>query len=150
MEKIKILEAKDESRWDAFVMDNQTSTFFHLIGWKRVVEKTYGHKPIYLFTEENGRIKGILPLFLINTFLFGKQLVSIPYSPYGGCAGDNKNTDDTLLLKANQLAQELNVKFTEFRNMRNQGYLPTNDNYVTMLLKLDQGETKVGRILEKG
>ncbi|MEA2075232.1 MAG: hypothetical protein U9O85_05815 [Euryarchaeota archaeon] len=34
--------------------------------------------------KENGEIKGVLPLFLMKSMLFGKKLVSVPFAPYGG------------------------------------------------------------------
>ena len=58
------------------------------------MEKTYNHKPLYLIAKENGVIKGVLPLFLMRSVIFGKKLVSVPFAPYGGvCAGNEAITD---------------------------------------------------------
>ncbi|MGZ6434677.1 MAG: hypothetical protein ACXWRE_15180, partial [Pseudobdellovibrionaceae bacterium] len=35
-------------------MNHPNGTFFHLIGWKTVIERTFGHKSYYLIAESNG------------------------------------------------------------------------------------------------
>ena len=61
--------------------------------------KTYKHKPIYLIAKENGEIKGVLPLFLMRSMIFGKKLVSVPFAPYGGVCADNKAIENALVEK---------------------------------------------------
>ena len=78
------LKKEDETAWDTYIHKSNSSTFYHQIGWKNVVEKTYKHKPIYLIAKEDGEIKGVLPLFLMKSMFFVKKLVSIPFAPYGG------------------------------------------------------------------
>jgi hypothetical protein len=62
-----------------------------------VVEKTYKHKPIYLMAKEEGAIKGVLPLFLMRSMIFGKKLVSVPFTPYGGVCADNETAENALV-----------------------------------------------------
>jgi len=33
----------DAKEWDSFVHNHENATFFHQIGWKNAIEKTYGH-----------------------------------------------------------------------------------------------------------
>jgi len=87
--EITELQREDEKAWDMYVHKSNSSTFYHQLGWRNVVEKTYKHKPVYLIAKEEGEIKGVLPLFLMRSWIFGKKLVSVPFAPYGGvCAGD--------------------------------------------------------------
>lgn len=147
---IKILENRDEPRWEQFVKENDASTFFHQISWKSVIDKTYGHKPFYLFAEENGEIAGILPLFLVDSLIFGKRLVSVPYSPYSGCCAKSQSVTDALLDRAIELSEEFNTKYLELRNVKRILGMPTNDKHVTMILNLSQGEESVWSSLRKG
>jgi len=62
-----------------------------------VVEKTYNHKPLYLIAKENGVIKGVLPLFLMRSVIFGKKLVSVPFAPYGGVCADSETVEKALI-----------------------------------------------------
>ena len=53
----------DEAAWDAFVLEQPRATFFHQIGWKRVLETTFGYPARYLVAERGGEMCGILPMF---------------------------------------------------------------------------------------
>jgi len=68
------LEREDEKAWDEYVYNSNSATFYHQIGWRNVVEKTYRHKPIYLLAKEEE----------MRSLIFGKKLVSVPFAPYGG------------------------------------------------------------------
>ena len=88
--EITELQSEGEKAWDSYVLNSNSSTFYHQIGWRNVVEKTYKHKPVYLIAkeEEEGEIKGVLPLFLMKSMIFGKKPVSVPFAPYGGACAE--------------------------------------------------------------
>ncbi len=131
------LKRKDEKEWDEFILRATNATFYHQIGWKNVVERTYGHKPCYLIARENGEIIGVLPLFSIESRIFGRKLVSVPFSPYGGVCAGNQEVESSLLEKAQWMAKEKNVDYLEFRCLSDtKGGLITNDAYFTLILKL--------------
>lgn len=133
---IKQLSSLDD-RWDKYVMSHPSSTIFHKTGWMKVVEKTFGHKPIYLFAEEERRLRGILPIFLIRSLLFGKFMVSIPYAVYGGVLSDNNEAKGLLIDEAKRVANENGVRYLEFRNRdRCNQNLPSNDIYATFSMEL--------------
>jgi FemAB-related protein (PEP-CTERM system-associated) len=131
------LKKDDEKAWDEYVLKHPDSTFYHQIGWKHVVEESYGHKPYYLFLRENGKIKGVLPLFFMKSLLFGKKLVSLPFAPYGGAVGE-ENSIKLLIEEAIKLAKDLGVDYLEMRNATNTSNLLKNSLYATSILLLDQ------------
>ena len=88
--EITELQKEEEKAGDSYVYNSNNSTFYHQIGWRNVVEKTYKHKPIYLIAKEEGEIKGILPLFFMKSMIFGKKLVSVPFAPYGGVCASSR------------------------------------------------------------
>src|SRR4030043_343546 len=51
---IRFYQDLDKERWDSYILNHPNGTFFHLIGWKTVVEKTFHHKSHYLIAESNG------------------------------------------------------------------------------------------------
>ena len=142
MPKLEIteLEKEDEKAWDAYVRSSHTSTFYHQIGWRNVVEKTYKHKPIYLVAKEEGEIKGVLPLFLMKSFIFGKKLVSVPFAAYGGVCADNETVERALVEEAKRITKKQGADYLELRqfNRNEMEELATNDAYVTSILKLDK------------
>ena len=44
--------------WDAYVRKHRAGSFYHLTGWRRVIERAFGHRPHYLYTERDGAITG--------------------------------------------------------------------------------------------
>ena len=54
MIKIRFYQDIDKGRWDSYVLNHPKGTFFHLMGWKAVVAKTFHHKSHYLIAESNG------------------------------------------------------------------------------------------------
>ena len=145
--KVKILEKGGEGRWDAFVRNSRSSTSYHQSGWKNVVERTYGHKPFYLFSEEDKRITGILPLFLIEDMFWGKRLVSLPFASYGDICSENIDTSEGLLAEADGIMRDLGARYVELRCRGNTAAnnRPVNDKYVTYVLKLSDGLDNIWR-----
>ena len=70
--------------WDRFVTSHPSGRFIHLRGFKRTVEVVYGMKPEYWLHARRGRIEAVFPCFHYRSLLFGKRLVSQPFSEYGG------------------------------------------------------------------
>lgn len=128
---IKSCQDKDHQQWDDYVLHHPDGTFFHLLGWKKVIEKTFGHQSFYLLAEDDHGIAGVLPLFSIKSLLFGKSLVSIPFAAYGGILADNQEIADGLLARAQELLHAEGLDYLELRN-RDQAIadLPTKELYV--------------------
>lgn len=76
---VRALEANERARWDAYVNAHPDATFFHRVGWKRVIEKAFGHRTHFMLAERGGEIVGVLPLAEISSYLFGHSLGSLPF-----------------------------------------------------------------------
>jgi len=135
--EIQKLRENDEKEWDTFVRRQDDATFFHLIGWKTVIEKTYKHKPYYLIARENGEIKGILPLFLMKSPVFGKKLISVPFLDYAGECASSEPAKNLLIEEAKKITREQGTDYLELRRFRgNCGGLIIKDIYCTLILEL--------------
>jgi FemAB-related protein (PEP-CTERM system-associated) len=106
----------DEARWDAFVEAVPEGTFFHLCGWKAVIETAFKHRTFYLLAERAGSLTGVLPLTLVKTRLFGASLISNAFCVEGGPIGTDLASVKALEDAAVSLMQELRVPVLEFRN----------------------------------
>lgn len=148
--EIRELESKDEKKWDHYILESGTATFYHQIGWRNVVEKTYGHKPYYFIAEDEGNIQGIMPLFLINSKIFGRKFVSVPFASYGGVCAENPKVENALLEKAKLIAKEKNVDYLEIRSIIDiEGDFEKNDQYYTLILKLENDSELVWNKLNR-
>lgn len=83
------------AEWDGFVRSGPGWTHFHLFGWKRVMEESFGHDCPYLCARRDaggGRagLVGVLPLVRVKSLLFGDYLVSMPFLNHGGPLGSEE------------------------------------------------------------
>jgi FemAB-related protein (PEP-CTERM system-associated) len=136
--QVRLFENGDRGRWDKYVMESSAASCYHLIRWKDVIERSFGHKTYYLLSENNeGQISGILPLVRLKSLLFGNFIVSCPYFNYGGMCGDNSGIQDLLLNEAIKIAREENVKHIELRHINHViNGLPVKTTKVSMRLEL--------------
>jgi len=140
---IKTLDDSSIQQWDEFVENSTSSTFFHKAGWKEVIEKSFGHKTYFLYTEDQGKITGILPLVHINSLLFGNSLSSCAFCVYGGILTDKEESYDELNKKACELAEQLGVDHLEMRNKTQlTPERPYKELYVTFRKELEDDEEK--------
>jgi FemAB-related protein (PEP-CTERM system-associated) len=135
---IKPLQAADCERWDSYVRAAKGATFFHLSGWKEVIERAFGHTTHFLFAEEGGEIVGVLPLAEVRSLLFGHSLSSTPFCVYGGVLADTAAAAAGLRTHACELAQKLGVDALEMRNMQatDTGW-PVKELYYTFRKEID-------------
>lgn len=115
--RIRELRKGEESAWDEHVRTNPAATFFHLAGWRTVLERATPHRPHYLLAESEGRITGVLPLAHVRSMLFGNALISTPFCVYGGAVAVDEQTRHALEDAAANLARELRVNYLELRNL---------------------------------
>lgn len=135
---IEELSKRLENEWDVFVLSHPDGTIYHQIGWKKLIQQTYNHTPMYLIGRENEKIVGVLPLFIIKSF-FNKKLVSIPYCPYGGVLAVNDTIQNQLLDKAISLTKEQKLEYLELREKKDLNYsLAKAEKHVSFMLKLSQ------------
>jgi FemAB-related protein (PEP-CTERM system-associated) len=152
---IRKYEDRFQSSWDRYVYGNPSATFFHLTGWKRVVERAFQYEPRYLFAEDDGKICGVLPLFMVSNLLLGKCLISTPMAVYGGICADSPSIHAKLRDAACQMAKEERVQYLE---LREQGAVAgpemqsfaacgfqTKDLYVTFDLELPRDQEELLR-----
>ena len=136
--RVRPLEANDTERWDRFVYGHPQGTFFHLVGWKQVIEKTLGFEACYFYAERDTKIMGVAPVFVVSNWILGRALISVPLAVYGGICATDAESEQALLDHLKQLGRTRQVDFIELRN-RSGGLLPefhANPRYVTFTTQL--------------
>jgi len=115
--KVRLFKHGDGERWYKYVMESSSANCYHLIGWKDVIEKSFGHKTYYLLSENSkNEINGILPIVQLKSLFFGNFMISIPYFNYGGICADNETISSKLLKEAVSIAVRKDVEHIEFRH----------------------------------
>lgn len=104
-------------RWNEFVYACPEATFFHRSEWQGILNNVFRHPTYFLFAEESGEFRGVLPLAHVKSLLFGNALVALPFAVYGGVAAADSAAAEALEAEAQAIAKRLDVEHLEFRNI---------------------------------
>lgn len=136
--EIKQLAGSDYARWDNYVRNDPNGTFYHLAGWKRLIESELRHTAYYLYGERAGEIVAVLPLVRVKSWLFGDALISVPFLVYGGPVASDPEALQLIVVAARELAVDLGVDYLELRNRESLvGDWQSKDSYVTFRKDID-------------
>ena len=111
------------SRWDEFVEAQPAARMVHLLGFKKAVEETYHLEPFYRAYVERERIRAVFPGFFHKSVIYGKKILSQPFSEYGGIvlsAEAGATEKDEILEEFSRTAKSvLRIKHFDHLEMRN-------------------------------
>ena len=129
---VRVCSEADLAVWDAFVETAPGATFFHLSGWKGIIEEVFRHRTCYLLAERSGEVVGILPLAEVKSRIFGHSVSSLPFCVYGGTVVSDPAALAPLHEAAVQFARETGAAHLELRHReRQEPAWPSQDLYVT-------------------
>lgn len=137
MIEVRLLENGEEKAWDDYVYRCPEASHSHLSGWRRVIARSYGHRSHYLYVQENGAVKGILPLIWMGNYFFRRSLVSMPFLDDGGICADNDQIGSGLFQEALRLYGGEKADFLDLRHRyANNLDSPPGGEKVMMILDL--------------
>ena len=113
--EIHSYEPQQRDRWDRFVEASPEGTFFHLAGWRQVVEESFGHRCHYLYATRGDDVTGVLPLVHVRSRLFSNALISNAFCVYGGPLAEDPASLAALDEAAETLGRSLGVDYLEYR-----------------------------------
>jgi len=136
---VRHFRSGDERRWDDFILAHPGGTFFHLSGWKRVIERAFRHRTYYLIAECGGIVTGVLPLTHVRSLLFGSSLISNAFAVRGGPIAVDAESLAALEGEAVRLMQALAVPVLELRDFSESraDWASKSDLYATFRRGLD-------------
>ena len=105
----------DDRAWDQFVSQSPDSGLYHRCGWARVIERSYGHAPFYVWARDASGVHGVLPLVLFRGALGGRSLVSLPFLDEGGLCADSAEARTALWQTALNVAKRERATVVELR-----------------------------------
>ncbi|MEM8949670.1 MAG: FemAB family XrtA/PEP-CTERM system-associated protein [Pseudomonadota bacterium] len=106
----------DADAWNSFAEKAGTDGHFHAYPWRNVIWRALKHRPHYLIARQQGKTTGILPLFEVNSRIFGRSLISVPFLNGGGVLADDSASVVALLSHALDLMQQRGCHYTELRH----------------------------------
>src|SRR5262249_10352185 len=98
--------------------------------------------------RQEGVIRGILPLIIVNSPLLGASLASMPFLDYGGICSDDLAVERRLVEEARRLSAASVSTAIELRQIAEISILPEpRRDKVTMMLDLTGGEAGIWKTL---
>lgn len=113
---LTVTDDVSRGEWN-FYLQQRDRTIFHRYEWDECFA-VYGLKPIRLIAKQGCRITGLLPLVFQKSFLFGRQIVSMPWFDTTGILSDDEETTCFLLKKAVELQKRLNASSLQLRQLQ--------------------------------
>lgn len=113
--EIRVAQERDQQAWDEYVRQHPQGLAYHQFAWKKAINKAYGFDACYLLAEEQGHVRGILPLILFSAPFFKKQYISLPFCDVGGVLADTSFVSDELVKQAAALARRDRIERVEVR-----------------------------------
>ncbi len=104
--------------WESSYYGETPRSLGHHPRWLLVLQKALGHTPYCLEAFDGDKSVGLLPLSFVRSALFGRFLVSLPYTNSGGVLAKDDAVVSVLINEAVNLAKELDVRYLELRQSR--------------------------------
>lgn len=141
------LEERERPTWDAYVENSAHGLPQHLSGWRDVMSKTYGYATHYLMAKEGEEVVGVLPLFIVRSFLVDDSAMTMP----GGLCADDPEVAAALIDRGKQVAQRAKVKRLVLQDTRRNwpGDLQTTSHHVSWVIDVRAGTDALWKGLDK-
>ena len=127
------------ARWDDYAMQSEAATFYHRFAWKEINEQCFGHRTFYLAAVDGNEFRGIFPIVLLRSRLFGTMLCSMPFVNLGGPCASDSGAMNGLLEEAGRILAATNADYLEMRSRtRLETSGPTAEHKVSMTIELSR------------
>ena len=78
----EVIDPLSFAGWDQLLATHNESQFFHTAAWARVLNETYGHRPLYFSAIADGQLRALLPVMEVSSRVTGRRGVSLPFSDF--------------------------------------------------------------------
>jgi hypothetical protein len=141
---VQIINPITYQGWDQLLLTNHQSTFFHTAHWARVLHESYNYKPLYFTLIENSKLKILLPVMEINSFLTGKRGVSLPFTDACPPIAHQNRQFKELLQHVCEHGKKAGWRHIELRGAHKElNPSPFYSTHYSHLLELDQDHDKI-------
>lgn len=115
---IALAPLHEVSDWQEFVSANPSSLPSHDPAWQQVIKLSFQHESLLLSARDaHGQLLAGVPITILNSKLFGRFGVSVPYLNYGGVVSTYPNLHAHLIQELAHIRTSLNLKYIEIRSI---------------------------------
>jgi len=142
-------EANTDGAWGRIVGQLSHSGLAHAPEWFTVIQKAYGHEPLYLRGEDSNGCPGVLPAFIVRRPVIGTVISSMPYLDAGGPSSASHELSDLLVERLFQEARRIGARRVELRCTRRLNLdVEPQEHKVIMTLPLPAESDRLWRQLD--
>ena len=113
--RIRVAGEEDAGVWADYVGTAGLDGHFHEFAWRRIIETSLRHRALYLIARRRDEVTGVLPLFDVQSRLFGRSLVSVPFLNGGGLVASDWTSERALLAKVGEIIKHGGYRYSELR-----------------------------------
>ena len=115
---ITLCQPEVSDGWSTLIQERDDANLGHAAQWYPVIRQAYGHKPLYFQAEDTAGVSGILPTFLIQSWMFGTVVTSMPFLDVGGPCASSTSLVDALVSRLLEEAARNRAGLVELRCTR--------------------------------
>ena len=146
------MKERHKSAYSEYISTNSSASIYHTLQWHEVIKEVYEYKPLYLLALESGKIVGALPMFLVETLIGGRRLVSLPFSHMVMPLADRDEVLSALLVEAKDMLEQSGAEYLEIKSSFEhdpKGYVQRSKFWRTELI-LDRPEDQLFKGFDSG
>jgi hypothetical protein len=145
-----LIDPLRDERWDDFAKSHPSGSIYHSSFWFGILKQTYSFTPFYYsLTDGNNKLIGIIPLFLVKSFLTGNRMVSLPFSDFCGPIFLKVEDKEKCINKIIQMYRS-QVKYFEIRSAEISNSNLTSHNYYKLhRLDLSDDPKEIMKMVDK-
>ena len=105
-----------DERWDGFLQNHPDASIFHTSGWLEALRRTYGYQPVAFTLSPPGHpLTNAIPFCQVSSWLFGRRLVSLPFSDHSTPLVEHSEQLDSLLFCLREKLRRKKWSYIEIR-----------------------------------
>jgi hypothetical protein len=113
---LQIVNPLEIPNWDDLVLATGKASFFHSSAWARVLHESYGYKPLYFASFEDGELISLMPFMEVSSWLTGKRGVSLPFTDQVSAIAPDKTMFEKLVKGVTDYGEKAGWKYIEWRD----------------------------------
>jgi len=142
--KLDIINPLDCPQWDEMVSEMNGNSFFHSSGWAKVLQSSYNFNPAYFTLSEKGKLRAVIPVMEVRSFLTGTRGVSLTFADYCEPIVDDSEMFPVIFERIVDFGKKSGWRHIELRG--GQKFLngaPTSARYLVHTLELSANEQEL-------
>lgn len=139
MTKLYQIDPVGDPRWAEFLAKHPCASVFHTPGWLEALRRTYSYEPItFTSSPPGGEIRNGLVFCLVNSWMTGRRLVSLPFSDHCEPLFESPVELDLFIGRLQEEVKTQTLKYLEVRpingsfnrNVGQSGFRPARRYYL--------------------